>query len=135
MMNYIWGGMLLIGIAFAAYRGVLGAFSEGLMNSCTEGVFFVIGLTGIMAVWSGLMNIAKDSGLIDSFAQQGNHCDYADEFQRKYFRSRQQCNGLRHTEHGNAGRGKRTQPHCQRHNVHVYGRKYVHDSDRAGDHH
>lgn len=69
MMNYIWGGMLLIGIVFAAYRGVLGAFSEGLMNSCTEGVFFVIGLTGIMAVWSGLMNIAKDSGLIDSFAR------------------------------------------------------------------
>ncbi len=69
MMNYIWAGMLLSGIAVAAYRGVLGSFSEGLMTSCTEGVYFVIGLAGIMAVWSGLMNIAKDSGLIDAFAR------------------------------------------------------------------
>ncbi|MGI6733685.1 MAG: nucleoside recognition domain-containing protein [Anaerovoracaceae bacterium] len=69
MMNYIWAGMLLAGIIVAAYRGVLGAFSEGLMTSCTEGVFFVIGLAGIMAVWSGLMNIARDSGLIDAFAR------------------------------------------------------------------
>ncbi len=69
MMNYIWAVMLLSGIAFATYRGTLGTFSEGLMNSCTEGVYFVIGLAGIMAVWSGLMNIAKDSGLIDAFSK------------------------------------------------------------------
>lgn len=69
MMNYIWAGMLITGIAFAAYRGVLSAFSESLMESCTDGVYFVIGLAGIMAVWSGLMNIAKDSGLIDAFAR------------------------------------------------------------------
>ncbi|HPO05144.1 MAG TPA: nucleoside recognition domain-containing protein [Bacillota bacterium] len=69
MMNYIWAGMLITGIAFATYRGVLSAFSESLMESCTDGVYFVIGLAGIMAVWSGLMNIAKDSGLIDAFAR------------------------------------------------------------------
>lgn len=69
MMNYIWAGMLFFGVIIAAFRGVLGSFSEGLMESCTEGVYFVIGLAGIMAVWSGLMNIAKDSGLIDSFAR------------------------------------------------------------------
>lgn len=69
MMNYIWAGMLFFGVIIAALRGVLGSFSEGLMESCTVGVYFVIGLAGIMAVWSGLMNIAKDSGLIDSFAR------------------------------------------------------------------
>jgi spore maturation protein A len=69
MMNYIWAGMLVFGVVVAAARGVLGSFSEGLMESCTEGVYFVIGLAGIMAVWSGLMNITKDSGLIDSLAR------------------------------------------------------------------
>ena len=34
------------------------------MDSCTRAVEFVIGLIGIMAVWSGLMNIAEKSGLI-----------------------------------------------------------------------
>lgn len=69
MMNYIWAGMLFFGVIIAAFRGVLGKFSESLMDSCTEGVYFVLGLAGIMAVWAGLMNIAKDSGLIDAFAK------------------------------------------------------------------
>jgi Uncharacterized membrane protein, required for spore maturation in B.subtilis. len=69
MMNYIWSGMLLFGIAFAAVTGNLDKFTDGLLNSCTEGVYFVIGLAGIMAVWSGLMNIAKETGLIDLIAR------------------------------------------------------------------
>ena len=40
------------------------------MTSCTEGVYFVIGLAGIMAVWSGIMNIAKETGLIDLVAKK-----------------------------------------------------------------
>jgi len=68
-MNYIWAGMLVLGIFFAASKGELAAFSDGLMASCTRAVYFVIGLAGIMAVWSGLMNIAKESGLMDAFAK------------------------------------------------------------------
>ncbi len=67
-MNYIWGLMLIFGIAFAAAHGELAAFSDGMMASCTKAIYFVLGLAGIMAVWSGLMNIAKKSGLMDAFA-------------------------------------------------------------------
>ncbi len=69
MMNYIWVGMLLLGIGFAAVNGTLPEFSDGLMTSCEEAVMFVIGLAGIMAVWSGIMEIAKGSGLMDRFAR------------------------------------------------------------------
>lgn len=69
MMNYIWAGMLILGIAFAVFNGRLNEFSEGLMKSCTDGVYFVIGLAGIMGVWSGIMNIAKETGLIDLVAK------------------------------------------------------------------
>lgn len=57
---------MVAGIVFAAFTGQLAAFTDGLMNSCTKAVTFVIGLAGIMAVWSGLMNIAKNTGLMDS---------------------------------------------------------------------
>lgn len=67
-MNYIWVGMLGLGIAFAVINGRLAEFSDGLLSSCTEGVYFVIGLAGIMAVWSGIMNVAKESGLINLVA-------------------------------------------------------------------
>ena len=64
MMNYIWGSMLLIGIIFSILNGRTAEFTDGLMNSCTEAVEFIIALSGIMAVWSGLMKIAEESGLI-----------------------------------------------------------------------
>ncbi|HHU18267.1 MAG: nucleoside recognition domain-containing protein [Anaerovoracaceae bacterium] len=70
MMNYIWAGMLVLGIVFAVINGRLNEFSDGLMVSCTNGVYFVIGLAGIMAVWSGIMNIAKETGLIDLVAEK-----------------------------------------------------------------
>ncbi|QOX65578.1 spore maturation protein [Anoxybacterium hadale] len=70
MMNYIWAGMLVLGILFAVINGRLNEFSEGLMKSCTDGVYFIIGLAGIMAVWSGIMNIAKETGLIDFVANK-----------------------------------------------------------------
>ncbi len=68
MMNYIWGGMLLLGICFAAIGGKLSEFTNGLMSSCTEAVEFIISLAGIMAVWSGLMKIAEESGLINKIS-------------------------------------------------------------------
>ena len=56
--------MILISLVFSALNGTLNDFTDGLMNSCTRAVEFTIGLIGIMAVWSGLMNIADKSGLI-----------------------------------------------------------------------
>lgn len=64
MMNYIWGFMLLTGIGFAVWNGKTAEFTDGLMQSCTEAVEFMLALAGIMAVWSGLMKIAEESGLI-----------------------------------------------------------------------
>lgn len=68
-MNYIWIVMVLMGIGFAAVNGTLPQFSDGLMSSCEEAVTFVIGLAGVMAVWSGIMEIARGSGLISRVAR------------------------------------------------------------------
>lgn len=70
MMNYIWAGMICLGIIFACFNGSLQSFTDGLMSSCTEAVEFVISLIGIMAVWSGLMNIADKSGLIEKISKK-----------------------------------------------------------------
>lgn len=70
MMNYIWAGMIAVGVLFSCINGNLSNFSDGLMQSCTEAVQFVIGLMGIMAVWSGIMEIASRTGLIDMVARK-----------------------------------------------------------------
>lgn len=68
MMNYIWGFMLILSISFALINGKASDFTDSLMNSSTEAVEFIITLVGIMAVWSGIMKIAEESGLIEKIA-------------------------------------------------------------------
>lgn len=68
-MNYIWGFMLLIGILFSLINGRVEEFTDGFMNSCTEAVEFILSLCGVMAVWSGLMKIAEESGLIEKVSR------------------------------------------------------------------
>lgn len=70
MMNYIWAGMMCLGILFALINDTLGEFTGGLMSSSTRGVEFMIGLAGIMGVWSGIMRIAEKTGLIDLAAKK-----------------------------------------------------------------
>lgn len=70
MMNYIWSGMILLSLLFSLFNGTIAAFTDSLMDSCTRAVEFTIGLVGIMAVWSGLMNIAEKSGLIHWVSQK-----------------------------------------------------------------
>ncbi len=69
-MNYIWGGMLLIGLLFSFANGNPAAFTDGLMSACGDAVQFMIGLAGIMAAWSGIIEIAGRSGLIDRLAER-----------------------------------------------------------------
>jgi spore maturation protein A len=40
-----------------------------LIDAAKGGAEYCLGLIGIMALWLGLMNIARDSGLIDAFAR------------------------------------------------------------------
>lgn len=69
MMNVIWVVMMLAGIFCAAAGGHLDTFSGRVLDSAGEAVQFVIGLAGIMAMWSGMMNIAEKTGLIDAAAK------------------------------------------------------------------
>ncbi len=69
MMNYIWGFMLLTGIVVSLATGRADTFTDGFLASCTDAVEFTLSLAGVMAVWSGLMKIAEESGLIDNAAK------------------------------------------------------------------
>lgn len=69
MMNVIWVLMMLLGILFAAVGGHMDVFGGRILESAGEAVQFSIGLAGIMALWSGMMNIAQKTGLIDAAAR------------------------------------------------------------------
>ena len=63
-MDLLWAGMLLCGMIYAAFSGNLEAVTEIILSSAKEAVQLGIGMAGVLAFWTGLMEIAGKTGLI-----------------------------------------------------------------------
>ena len=63
-MNYIWGGMIVIGVIFGALHGGFGQITEAAVDSAKEAVNLAIAMAGVVAMWTGLMEIAQETGLL-----------------------------------------------------------------------
>lgn len=68
-MNYIWGAMVIIGIIYGILTGQVETVSDAVLSSSKEAVSLCITMLGVMALWTGLMEIAKDAGLVQSICR------------------------------------------------------------------
>lgn len=66
MLNYIWGFMIIAGVIFGGIRGadVVSLVADGALDSGKEAIELCITMLGVVGLWSGIMNIAKEAGLI-----------------------------------------------------------------------
>ena len=64
-MTYLWGGMLIIGIVFGALNRNLQEVTEAVISSSKEAVTLCISMAGITAMWTGIMKIAENTGLVN----------------------------------------------------------------------
>lgn len=69
MINYLWGFMIVIGIVVGALTGKMEEVSVASINSAKEAVNLCIVMLGPVALWTGLMQIAKKSGIIDGLTK------------------------------------------------------------------
>lgn len=69
MINIIWFFILGFGIVFGIFTGRGSEISKAIVASTDSTVKLVIGLTGIMCLWCGVMKIAEKSGLTDKLAK------------------------------------------------------------------
>ena len=69
MLNYIWGFMIVIGIVFGAFNGTLSNMADYMLDSGKEAVALCITMLGVMSIWTGLMEVAKNAGVIDGAAK------------------------------------------------------------------
>lgn len=67
MLNYIWAGMLLVGIFYALLTGNMEAVSNACLDYAESAVTLCITMAGAMALWVGLMEIAGQAGMIEKF--------------------------------------------------------------------
>ena len=64
MLNYIWAGMILLGVIYGVCTGQMSALTGGALDSAREAVSLCITMAGGMALWVGLMEIAQEAGMI-----------------------------------------------------------------------
>ena len=69
-MTYLWGGMFLIGILYGGFTGNFQAVTEALVSSAEEAVSLCIAMAGITAMWTGIMKIAENTGLVSQLAEK-----------------------------------------------------------------
>jgi len=68
MVNYIWVGMTIIGLVFAAVNGTMSEVNEAVFKGAQEAVTLCIGLISILVFWLGMMRIAENAGLLEKLA-------------------------------------------------------------------
>ena len=64
MLNYLWAGMILLGVCYGALTGNISAVGNGALESAREAVSLCITLLGVISMWTGLMKIAEETGII-----------------------------------------------------------------------
>ena len=69
MIQALWVGMMLVGIGLGIATGQGAEVGEGVLISAREAVTLCVSMLGVMALWNGIMGIARDSGLVASLGR------------------------------------------------------------------
>lgn len=69
MLNFLWAGMIVIGVVFAALQGDIGAVTNAALDSAKEAVTLCLTMLGVMSFWMGLMEIATKAGIIQALSK------------------------------------------------------------------
>lgn len=69
MLNYIWAFMILLGVIYAACTGQMSAVTDAALDSAGEAISLCLTMAGVVALWMGLMEIAKEAGLIQKMTR------------------------------------------------------------------
>jgi spore maturation protein SpmA len=69
VLNWIWLGLILIAVLFGAWTGRMEAVQDAAFASAKSAVSLVISMTGFMIFMLGLMEVAKQGGLLRFIAR------------------------------------------------------------------
>ncbi len=64
-MAYIWTAMMLISVIFAGITGNYETLTSASVEGAESAVTLCISMAGMLCLWMGVMEIMKESGLVD----------------------------------------------------------------------
>lgn len=69
MINYLWGMLIIIGIIYSFINGNIDLINKEILTSGSLGIKIIFQILPLICLWMGLMNIAKESGLMNKMSK------------------------------------------------------------------
>lgn len=69
MMNKLWALFIIIGVVFAFFTGNIEVINKEIIEYPKEIFDIFLSMLPLMVIWSGIMNIAKDAGLLKKISK------------------------------------------------------------------
>ena len=69
MVSYIWFFLIIIGIVYSLLTGNVTNINESILTNGAEALELMLSIFPVIVLWSGIMKIAEDAGLLVKFAK------------------------------------------------------------------
>lgn len=69
MLNFLWAGMIIVGVFYAALTGNIAEVTNAALDSSKEAITLCLTMLGVMSLWMGLMEIATKAGIIGALSR------------------------------------------------------------------
>jgi spore maturation protein A len=70
MINYIWAFLIVVGTIVGIMTGHTEAVGDAAIEGAKEAGLLCVSLIGAYALWLGVLNVAKEAGLIEALAKR-----------------------------------------------------------------
>ena len=70
MLNFLWSGMIIIGVMYAALTGNIAEVTNAALDSSKEAITLCLTMLGVMSLWMGIMEIATKAGIIGALSRR-----------------------------------------------------------------
>lgn len=64
MLDYLWAAMLLLGVVWGLSQGRAAELTQAVLDGGKDAVTLSLTMLGVMSVWTGLMEVGKNAGLL-----------------------------------------------------------------------
>lgn len=69
MVSYIWFFLIIIGVTYSFLTGNISNINESILTNGAEALELMLSIFPVIVLWSGIMKIAEDAGLLTKFAK------------------------------------------------------------------
>ncbi len=69
MLNFLWAGMIIVGVMYAAFTGNIAEVTNAALDSSKEAITLCLTMLGVMSFWMGIMEIATKARIIEALSR------------------------------------------------------------------